>query len=1363
MSEDCKDEGEYLKVDDVRFKEEKKTEDKDPCLKDKGLLINDRKEKISKEIIYNYYRPVKNGRTLSDLHHVKKTEIPLNYDSNNKKQNVQIPENEFGLGKEEQSQQETYMSIERKREDVGYKTKENEKNEISLNDRISEINKIGKQISDNRIRSIKKEINIFDNIVSSKKDVSTIDDFDIISDVKKKELKTDITRDNTIKTEIPTKITSGELSKEDNEKLIKTPISPLNEKTEEIITKKQYKDLSDDEKTEEPITKKQYKDLSDDEKTEKVITEKRYRDLLLDEKIEIPITDKRYQDLLLDKKKEKPITDKRYRDLLLDEKTEEPITDKRYQDLLKDEKTERIITDKRYQDLLKDEKTEEPITDKRYQDLLKEGKTEKIITDKKYQDLLEEGKTEEPITDKRYQDLLKEGKTEKIITDKKYQDLLEEGKIDKVITDKLYRDLLKDKKTERIIIDEDENVESTIVKSQFKGGEKVKESEIDIKDITDKEENDELTGRKSQLKGGEKEDEIDIEDITDKGENDKLIKDKNALAITTALTSSQKDEEKSYIYHEKTNKSWKNAINLSAVSYWIKPTWLLNRFKKTIFPNDSGGLFEVGINSMIPYIKRGINSLESIDPSGTIDKLTDLIIGGAPLFPTHLPTAGDFRFGILSDDLITYTRHLMMNGFRMLSSNVFDNLWIYGKKTDKQNIKNTNISELETIYDQTMNAENTKKALNLIRSHLPPSLSQIVHGQIVDDFSHKIWSSSPINKTPAHLYRSFGDYRSKWKAQILTLGIDPIDVDSLIKAPAIPPKKVSSSYMKKRNGRWEKVVVDSPESDNTVITSYDINRKRVDKAMKKYNARLANNEEDKAILENIIASLGDYTGRIKEFKEDYAKINENQNYYDLNAQKINGSDLFISGKYSPEIDRHSTYESANNNKYHADENFYHWNKFQFDALMRSEHFFVEDRKDEISYEKIAGNRFSFTRDAKKNFIREASKDSEDSNNSEDKKLYNLGKFNVDDIIDSEYFIVKDKNDGINYKKITGNRSELRNAKEKFVEEVSNNSDYKVGINQLEYNDKVVFGGSITRKNIDNDDYWNKLLKKKTTKGIGSIIVNPNPQMRGATQDTWFTKKNNQTTLFVIPFQFNPVISSESKQVNWSSHSGYGRVGDHFIWNNTGSKTVSLKTTYIITDGYKNDEYGGEGAPDFSEISYPSYGSGNYHQYGQEAFRDGRKMVKNNYYGFLKNWTPYSIHNIIQRYRSLIIPMDLTRSELATLPVIIVDFSTLHTRFTKNGTSSVIKWIVEDLSIDPIEELGYTFNNFPFGFDVTMTIKEISNDWGDYEDIYHGYIKNYSKFHAGKKYYDTDEYFSSFGRGGGGGRNIEPAAESLKIL
>ena len=80
---------------------------------------------------------------------------------------------------------------------------------------------------------------------------------------------------------------------------------------------------------------------------------------------------------------------------------------------------------------------------------------------------------------------------------------------------------------------------------------------------------------------------------------------------------------------------------------------------------------------------------------------------------------------------------------------------------------------------------------------------------------------------------------------------------------------------------------------------------------------------------------------------------------------------------------------------------------------------------------------------------------------------------------------------------------------------------------------------------------------------------------------------------------------------------------------------------------------------------------------------------------------------------------------------MIDFNSMFVRYTKHARFSFARWIVEDIAIEPIQELGFTHNHFPFGFEVSMTLKEVSNDWGDYEDIKTSYIDHIEDFHAGR--------------------------------
>jgi len=335
--------------------------------------------------------------------------------------------------------------------------------------------------------------------------------------------------------------------------------------------------------------------------------------------------------------------------------------------------------------------------------------------------------------------------------------------------------------------------------------------------------------------------------------------------------------------------------------------------------------------------------------------------------------------------------------------------------------------------------------------------------------------------------------------------------------------------------------------------------------------------------------------------------------------------------------------------------------------------------------------------------------------------------NVNDIPKNELFT----NDGINkdkdiYSGYTDETSITESRNQKETLEITTNENKSILFS------KTIFGANIKRHNINtpdaDDKWWASTLHDKMSKPIGHILVTPNPYTSN-TRDTWEVKSDDKTikkgivsednTLFKIPFQFNPEISGESRQAAWTSHTGYGRTNDFYIWNNTSTRQINFKTIYIAADGL--------------DTGKADYKKGSSTQYPDISFKRNdtleKNSVYNNYFSGFGGWAPAHIHKIIEKYRSLVLPMDIEDPSLAVPPVVVIHFNNMFTRYTKHSKNTLSRWICEDVSIEPIVELGFTSKNFPMGFEVSLTLKEIFNDWGDYQDIKNSYIEHIQDFQA----------------------------------
>jgi len=106
---------------------------------------------------------------------------------------------------------------------------------------------------------------------------------------------------------------------------------------------------------------------------------------------------------------------------------------------------------------------------------------------------------------------------------------------------------------------------------------------------------------------------------------------------------------------------------------------------------------------------------------------------------------------------------------------------------------------------------------------------------------------------------------------------------------------------------------------------------------------------------------------------------------------------------------------------------------------------------------------------------------------------------------------------------------------------------------------------------------------------------------------------------------------------------------------------------------------------------------------------------------------------MEKYRSLVYPINLSDPNLSSPPIIIIDFNGMFKRFTKHSKDFDSRWICENVSIDPLTQMGFTTENFPMGFEVNLTLREILNDWGDYQDIKSNFMDNVNRFHGLRKF------------------------------
>ena len=183
----------------------------------------------------------------------------------------------------------------------------------------------------------------------------------------------------------------------------------------------------------------------------------------------------------------------------------------------------------------------------------------------------------------------------------------------------------------------------------------------------------------------------------------------------------------------------------------------------------------------------------------------------------------------------------------------------------------------------------------------------------------------------------------------------------------------------------------------------------------------------------------------------------------------------------------------------------------------------------------------------------------------------------------------------------------------------------------------------------------------------------------------YTQYNNANSdankKFVIPFQFNPEISGESRDSSYVSISTIGRVNDFNIWSSTGSRSISFKTTYFVT-GVPNEE------------------------------RTYQKS-KNEYYGWMNKWTDTYIQQILNYYRALMLP--ITYDKTPHPPIVMFKWNSFLSTKLAGGTWGKSNWIVKNLSIDPKYEYGYDDKSkIPRGWDVSMSLVEVYDNWQSYQ-------------------------------------------------
>lgn len=187
--------------------------------------------------------------------------------------------------------------------------------------------------------------------------------------------------------------------------------------------------------------------------------------------------------------------------------------------------------------------------------------------------------------------------------------------------------------------------------------------------------------------------------------------------------------------------------------------------------------------------------------------------------------------------------------------------------------------------------------------------------------------------------------------------------------------------------------------------------------------------------------------------------------------------------------------------------------------------------------------------------------------------------------------------------------------------------------------------------------------------------------------------------FKIPFQFNPELSGETRNANWTATTAFGRSAEFFVWSNTGSRNIQFKTTYAILDGTHK---------------------GIDRSTGEEITNETNKI-----YAWANGWNQKYIMRIINRYRLLVSQMNAL--EGASPPLVALVFGCNEQNYTNetdfsNSKVSFSRWIVTDYSIDPREETGFTLDRVARVWDISLSLREVFNSWSDYQDI-DGFLEN----------------------------------------
>jgi hypothetical protein len=221
--------------------------------------------------------------------------------------------------------------------------------------------------------------------------------------------------------------------------------------------------------------------------------------------------------------------------------------------------------------------------------------------------------------------------------------------------------------------------------------------------------------------------------------------------------------------------------------------------------------------------------------------------------------------------------------------------------------------------------------------------------------------------------------------------------------------------------------------------------------------------------------------------------------------------------------------------------------------------------------------------------------------------------------------------------------------------------------------------------LNNKDYGSHRAKDNHDLGYVAVLA-------GTGKDITATRDG---ALYTIPFQFNPEIVGETRQANWSSQTAMGRTNEFFFWNNTSARGLQLKTTVAITSEDPNSSD--------NNLAFP----------------------------WAAEWTEEYVLEVINLYRSLVLPISFTDSSLPTTPPIIsIVRGPMELRWTNLSGTRLARWIVDNISIDAKEEVGFTLNQTPRAFDINISLKEVYDSWKDWQDGENTRQENYSTIEEG---------------------------------